>query len=108
MITDLSKIEEFYKVKLTKKQSSHNNVRTNEIVGYAYALPQEGDHFCMFSEGLEMGVRIIKTTPIVALTEGEFKTQNSTYGFEVIEEKIEPETVENYLNHNLKNNIPYN
>ena len=108
MITDFSKIREFFKVKITKSQSNHNNVRTNEITGFAYAKPQEGEPFCMFSEGLEMGVRIIKTTPIISMGEGTFTTQNSTYGFEVLEESIEPSKVEDYLNHNLKNNLPYN
>jgi hypothetical protein len=108
MITDLSKVKEFYKVKLTKIKSSHKNVRTDEIVGFTYALPQEGEPFCLLSKGLSMGVRVIKTTPVKNLKEESFTTENSEYGFEVVEDKIDPSFVEEYLDNNFKNNIPSN
>jgi hypothetical protein len=108
MFVDLKNVENFYKVKITKKNSNHKNLRTDEIEGFCHELPKLDCNFVMFSEGLEMGVRIIKTTAIKDINGDEFKTENSTYVIEVSEDKVSLDEVEKFLNHNLKNNIPEN
>jgi hypothetical protein len=89
--------QKFFKVKMSRIESSHQNLRTDEIEGYASSLPLVGENFILLSKGLEVGVRVVRTTPVTELRDSSFKTQNSTYGFEVIEENVEASIVENYL-----------
>ena len=73
------------KVKLLKLQSTHNNLRTNEIDGECIDLPEIGQSFILLGEALnpDAKVRAIRTTPVQELKkEGNvmtFKTLNSIY-----------------------------
>lgn len=87
-----------FKVKLIKLNSSHNNLRTPEIVGVCEELPIVGSMFSMTGDPLELdieeGIRFILTTPIIISNYDEvnkqyiFSTANSHYKLEVIEEII--------------------
>jgi hypothetical protein len=77
-----------YYVTLTKIESTHNNLRTNEVNGLAVELPVVGSAFFMYSsEILTEGtnVRHIHTSEIKDVKSdmetGEivFRTQNSLY-----------------------------
>lgn len=76
------------KVKLTKIESNHQNLRSKEIIGNAPFKPQIGNHFVMYAESLTPGLdmRQIVTTEITGVsTEGKittFSTQNSIYTVE--------------------------
>lgn len=79
-----------YNVILTKIESNHSNLRTNDIVGQTLYLPKVGQSFHLVGESLTPGLthRIINTTEIKEVEKtGEmtyiFKTQNSTYGLAV-------------------------
>lgn len=81
------------KVKLYKVESTHNNVRTNETEGVAPAMPEVGKTFLLYAEPLTPGatVRYIHTTTIQSVEELsnkliEFKTRNSTYRVEKLDE----------------------
>jgi hypothetical protein len=71
----------------TKVESSHNNVRTNTMIGECMWLPQIGKSFLIYSCGGSLvgdGDRVIHTTQVkeIKLVDDytiEFKTQNSTY-----------------------------
>lgn len=79
-----------FKVLLTKVESNHNNLRTNEIEGATLALPEIGKGFDMSGEPLDpaMAVRVINTTEIKELEQNgdefTFKTLNSTYKLKVL------------------------
>ena len=81
-----------YKVRLTKIESNHNNLRTDTIEGCTAKLPQVREPFCMYAEPIDpdASVRFIKTTLVAEITspvvgEFEFKTKNSTYRLTVLE-----------------------
>jgi hypothetical protein len=82
-----------YKVKLTKVESNHNNLRTNEIEGITQELPSVGKSFQLVGESLTQGMnaRIVYTTEIQFVenmgNEYMFKTLNSTYKVEVLGEE---------------------
>lgn len=81
------------KVKLTKIQSSHNKVRTDEVNGESDNLPEIGKRFVLLGEALvkaDGNMRIVYTTSVSELTNisdksMEFKTQNSTYRLDILE-----------------------
>lgn len=75
------------KVKLTRIKSNHTNLRTDEIVGVAvYGLPQVGRSFALAAEPLDptKDLRGVLTTPVTELDGNTFKTANSEYKFEVL------------------------
>jgi hypothetical protein len=78
-----------FKVILTKVESNHNNLRTNEIDGLTLSLPEKGKFFQMVAPPLESGsIRSVTTTEIKELEKTSedsytFKTQNSTYKLKV-------------------------
>lgn len=83
-----------HKVRLTKIQSEHNNVRTNEVVGVTSSLPKIGDRFQMLSEAIDKSqganVRYIETSPVESLKSScentiIMKTHYSTYELEVLD-----------------------
>lgn len=90
-----------YPVKLKKIESSHNNLKTSEILGWAPNLPKEGEKFFMYAKSLEIpdGTRYVRTTRIQKVQDiltGKvpeilFYTQNSTYALEIIDESEIPE-----------------
>jgi hypothetical protein len=93
----MNDMQKFFKVKMVKKESNHNNLRTNEIEGFSNKLPFVGENFILLSKGLEQGVRVVRTTSVTELEGNTFKTLNSIYIFDVLEENIEASVVENYL-----------
>ncbi len=73
------------KVRLTKVSDNINGLRTNEVVGDAYALPQVGHSFCLYSEALENPeeyVRQVITSTVQKLLPDGFRTLNSVYKLE--------------------------
>jgi len=78
------------KAKLTRIKSTHNNLRTDEVIGETDDLPIVGESFSMSGEGIEFGTRLIFTTPVKNLEKiGEkiyiFSTKNSEYKLEFLE-----------------------
>ena len=83
-----------YKVKLTKIQSDHNNIRSNEIIGVTSFLPKMGERFQMLSEALDKShganTRHVETSPITNIFGINSKTLTlhttySIYEFEILE-----------------------
>lgn len=77
------------KIKLTRIKSNHNNLRTDETTGHTHKLPDIGESLILFSEGItpnSMLPRYIHTTPILSIEGNIYKTRNSTYQIETIEE----------------------
>lgn len=79
-----------FKVILTKIESNHNNLRTNEVDGLTLEIPEKDKSFHMTSTPLTEGasIRSITTTPVKEvdkITENlyTFKTLNSTYSLEI-------------------------
>lgn len=79
------------KVKLTKIESIHNNLRTNEVIGYCWNLPTVGERFMIWEEPKfeNVVIREVITTTIKEVEQiyekiWEFKTQNSTYYLELV------------------------
>ena len=76
-----------YDCTLTQLESTHDNVRTRQIVGKCDELPTVGKMFYMTSEPLDPGyaVRLFKSSPVqdVLMTERvdtiRFRTENSQY-----------------------------
>jgi len=85
------------KVKLTRIKSTHNNLRTKEVIGEIFELPAFEKPFIMFGKALtiENGTRIIETTPVKTLQKEfdsktrtfiyKFSTGNSVYELEILE-----------------------
>lgn len=80
-------------VQLTRLSSSHQNLRTPEIIGEIARLPQVGEPLLLVGAPLdpEANVRLIETTPITEIRlhteEGslEFWTCNSHYGLQILD-----------------------
>ena len=78
---------------LTRLDSIHKNLRTDEVQGKTPNLPKVGQNFILLGEGLNPGTsgRIIRTTPVkevrLHVEEGslEFWTSNSHYGLQTID-----------------------
>lgn len=80
------------KAKLTKVESTHNNLRTNEIVGRPLFIPEVGRSFIMWSEPLDkdMDIRqittsVVKSVELIGDNLYEFKTMNSIYKLEILD-----------------------
>lgn len=78
-------------VRLTKLNSTHNNLRTDVIEGECIYLPRTGYSFVMTSEPLNPNAsfRQIATSNVQSIftlndKSMEFKTMNSTYLLEVL------------------------
>lgn len=83
------KPSEWFKVKLTKIQSNHQNLRTNEILGTCMHLPVEGSVFYLMAPPLESGnVRLVTTTVVQKVVDLgsvlDFETENSSYKLEIL------------------------
>lgn len=80
-----------YKVKLTKIQSDHNNIRSNEIIGVTSFLPKMGERFLMLSEALDKSqganARYIETSPITNIfkVSDNIMTLHTTYSIYELE-----------------------
>jgi hypothetical protein len=79
-------------VKLTRIQSTNDNLRTPSVEGVAQEIPRVDSRFLMFSKGLEFGTRLVCTTEVkeVVLIDSteltdtyRFTTQNSEYELRV-------------------------
>jgi hypothetical protein len=76
-------------VKLTQLVSSHNRVRTKEILGHCSGVPRKGKSFVMTAPPIDETklVRRLTTTKLKSVRkDGDtyyFKTQNSEYKLEV-------------------------
>lgn len=86
-------MSKIYQVKLKKIESTHNNVRSNEINGVCYELPKVGSSFMLLSSETltpDTNLRQIVTSEITEVREfdGEiiFRTRNSLYSITVIDE----------------------
>lgn len=83
------------KVKLKKIESTHNNLRTNEIEGKTTHIPEVGHPFQIFGESLTEGndFRCVTTTEVKESEYKEdsriftFKTLNSLYELEILDER---------------------
>lgn len=82
------------RVKLTKIQSTHQNLRTNEIEGETGRLPTIGERFSLFGKALNTAahLRVVVTTEVretKTLSSGtiRFETENSTYEVELIRDE---------------------
>jgi hypothetical protein len=71
---------------LSKIESNHNNLRTNDMAGEFSRLPALKERFVIYGESLTPGMnfREINTSPVqevikISETEYEFKTRNSHY-----------------------------
>ncbi len=80
-----------YNVKLTKVDSTNQNLRSSEILGWAHDLPEYGKRFEMYSAPVDpdMDLRVISTSPVAEIIGQDdetvvFKTQNSTYKLEQV------------------------
>jgi len=96
-------------VKLTKIESNHNNLRTNDMVGTTSAIPEVGHEFSIFGESLSFhgGGRVIHTTIVKESDFNEdtktfrFKTQNSTYELEVLDKDVSTEKIKQFSPNNV-------
>lgn len=80
--------------RLTKLQSTHNRLRTDDVVGEYIALPKVGERFSFVGESLDPeiqalgGARLIQTSTVVNVSKDDnghyvIETANSTYRLEV-------------------------
>lgn len=82
-----------YKVRLTKVESNHNNIRTNSMEGETTELPVPGENFVIVGDPINpmADVRCITTSEIQLVEKTDslytFKTLNSTYQLEVLSEE---------------------
>lgn len=74
-------------VKMTKLSDNQNALRTNEIEGFCFELPQVGQPFVMYGEGIEFGTRIVSTSLVQEVADNKFKTLNSQYQLDVLSPK---------------------
>ena len=81
-------------VKLVKIKSSHEGLRSNEIIGQTEQIPEVGESFTLFAQPLEAGdVRIVSTTDVKTCEYDEttrrfdFTTQNSDYSLYILDDK---------------------
>lgn len=75
----------FY-VTMKKIESTHKNLRTDEVKGLTPELPQVGKHFFMYSNEVltpDTNIRYIYTSPVRDMRSNDdeivFRTENSVY-----------------------------
>jgi transcription-repair coupling factor (superfamily II helicase) len=80
------------RVKLTKIESNHNNLRTNSIEGECKTFPEVNSGLVILADPLEKGmdVRIVNTSIIkeirtIGVNDFMLKTLNSLYRLEVLD-----------------------
>lgn len=76
------------KARLTKIVSSHNNLRTDEVVGELAFWPSTGERICMLGESLTDpdAHRSVITSPICKIEGDLFHTLNSVYRLERLDD----------------------
>ena len=79
-----------YKVTLTKLSNNKNALRTSDVVGACFNLPEIDKPFRIFGAGIEFGNRMVTTSPVKSIEIIDdvirFNTLNSTYSLKVKEE----------------------
>lgn len=91
-------------VKITKKESNHNNLRTSDMVGTTSQIPAVGHEFVVLGESLAYkgGTRVIHTTRVsnVKLNMAEkkmtFKTENSIYELDFLDKDITEDQIQEF------------
>ncbi len=73
-----------YNIKFTKISNNVNKLRTIETLGFCHELPKVNERFTMWSEGIDFGIRLIQTSVVQEVTDTTFKTTNSEYKVELI------------------------
>ena len=75
-------------IKLTRLESNHNNLRTSEIYGYLQTTLVVGEEIMITAKPLDASfdVRCIHTTPILEIDGNIYRTKNSVYRIEFVEE----------------------
>jgi len=77
-----------YKIKITRLDSSHKNLRTDEVVGTVEELPTVGNSLDLVGKSLTPGpgmtFRLVTTSIIQKVEEDKFFTENSTYAWELL------------------------
>ena len=88
-------------VKLTKIESTHSNLRTNDMEGKTGSIPEVGYDIMVFGQSLTPGMdaRVIHTTEVKESVYDKttktftFKTQNSTYTLEILDKDLSDEEI---------------
>ncbi len=73
------------KVRFTRIESNHENLRTNSVVGWLHTPLEVGETILVTAEPLNKSfeVRCVNTTEIVRIEGNRYHTKNSTY--EIVE-----------------------
>ena len=87
--------------KITKIESNHQNLRTNDMEGKTPVIPEVGERFIIFGESLTPGnnARVIQTTEVQESTYDSatktftFKTKNSLYTVEITDKHLTDEEI---------------
>jgi hypothetical protein len=74
------------RIRIKKIESTHDNLRTDEVEGDALFPPQEGQRFVMYAEPIVplASFRMVTTSRVTDVYATHFKTLHSTYAYEVI------------------------
>lgn len=74
------------KAKLSLISSTHDLLRTDEVVGYVVGPPVTGLRFVIYAESLDSNkdVRMVSTSPVLSVEGSRFTTRNSVYEFEAL------------------------
>lgn len=75
------------KVRLTKIESSHNNLRTDIVEGDLLYWPGVGESIIVTAKPLvEGGMRLVRTSPVSKIEGDLFHTLNSVYRLERLDD----------------------
>lgn len=74
------------RVRLTRIDSNHDNLRTVAIDGWLHTKLEVGSHILLLAEPLDgaFAVRYVRTTEIESIEGDNYRTANSTYRIEEI------------------------
>lgn len=75
---------------LHKRQSAHENLRTDSVAGYFNRYPEIGQHFTIIGFALDpdKNIRVVTTSAVKNVTGEHFETQNSMYRLEVLDDSF--------------------
>ena len=75
------------KVRLTRIESSHSNLRTDTVEGDLLYWPVVGESIIITAEPLvESGMRLVRTSSVCKIEGDLFHTRNSVYRLERLDE----------------------
>ncbi len=74
-------------IRLKRVASSHNNLRTDELIGVLAFIPMVGECIHVVADPLDpmMSVRAVATSPVQRIEGAIYYTENSTYEIEFLE-----------------------